>query len=87
MDLVPCLVPTWNPAMSAVYTGRSLPHTWYPERQLIGILNTHTLLKLESKVLRLAQRTHWNPGRQSSLTGGFLLVVAMKGVYYWSNVS
>jgi hypothetical protein len=33
-----------------VYTGRPLPHTWYPERQLFGILNAHALLKLESKV-------------------------------------
>jgi hypothetical protein len=73
-----------------VYTGRSLPHTWYlqySERQLIGILNAHTLLQLESKVQRLAHRTHWNPERQSSLTGRCLLVVAMKVLYYWPNVS
>jgi hypothetical protein len=36
--------------MSAVYTGRSFPHTWYPERQLIGTLNAHTLLQQDSKV-------------------------------------
>jgi hypothetical protein len=34
--------------MSAAYTGSSFPHTWYPERQLIGILNAQTLLQLES---------------------------------------
>jgi hypothetical protein len=36
--------------MSSVYTGHSLPHSWYPERQLFGILNAHALLQLESKV-------------------------------------
>jgi hypothetical protein len=87
MDLAPRRIPSWNPAMSAVYTGRSLPHTWYPDRQLFGILKAHILLLLESKVRRLAHRIHWNPERQCSLTGGFLLVVAMKGLYYWSNVS
>jgi hypothetical protein len=87
MDLAPHRIPSWNPAMSAVYAGRSLPHTWYPERQLIGILNAHTLLQLESKVRRLVHKKRWNPGRQSSLTGRFLLVVAMTGLYYWSNVS
>jgi hypothetical protein len=32
-----------------VYTGRSLPHTWYPERQLFGILNAHALLQMGFK--------------------------------------
>jgi hypothetical protein len=70
MDLAPRRIPRWNPAMSAVYTWRSLPHTWYPGRQHIGILNAHALQQLESKVRRLAHMTHWNPGRQSSLTMG-----------------
>jgi hypothetical protein len=65
----------------------SLPDSWCPGRQLIGTLNAHTLLQLESEVRGLAHRIHWNPARQPSLTGGFLLVVAMKGLYYWSNVS
>jgi hypothetical protein len=56
-------MPSWNPAMSSVYTGRSLLHTWYPERQLFGILNAHTLLQLQSKVRGLASGapilSHW----------------------------
>jgi hypothetical protein len=87
MDLAPRRIPSWNPAMSAMYTGRSLPHTWYPERQLIVTLNSHTLLQRESKVRTLAHKKHWRPGRQSSHTGRFLLAVAMKAVYYCSNVS
>jgi hypothetical protein len=31
-----------------------------------------------------ANRKHWNPARQSSHTEGFLLVVALEGLYYWS---
>jgi hypothetical protein len=73
--------------MSSVYTGRSLPHTWYPERQLFGTRNTHTLLQLESKVRELAHKKHWRPERQPSHTGWFLLAVAMKAIYYWYNVS
>jgi hypothetical protein len=53
----------------------------------IGIRSAHTLLQLEYKVRGLANRKHWNPGRQTSHTGGFLLVVAMEALYYWSNVS
>jgi hypothetical protein len=56
-----------------VYTGRSLPHTWYPECQLFGILNAHALLQLESKVRGLALRKHWHLERQSSHTEWFLL--------------
>jgi hypothetical protein len=89
MDLAPRRIPSWIPAMSVVYTGRSLPHTgtWYPDRQLFGTLNAHILLQLESKVRILAHRIQLNPERQCSLTGELLLVVAMKGLYYWSNVS
>jgi hypothetical protein len=47
MGLAPHRIPSWYPAMSAMYTGRSLPHTWYPERQLIVTLNAHTLLSLK----------------------------------------
>jgi hypothetical protein len=68
-DIAPRRIPIWHRAMSAVYTGRSLPHTWYPERQLFGILNAHTLLQLESKVPGLAHKKHWRPERQSSHTG------------------
>jgi hypothetical protein len=32
--LVPCQIPIWTPVRSAVYTGLSLPDTWYPGRQL-----------------------------------------------------
>jgi hypothetical protein len=73
--------------MSSVYTGRSLPHTWYPERQLFGILNAHALLQLGFKVWGLAHRKHWHPERQPSHTGWFLLAAALNGLYYWSNVS
>jgi hypothetical protein len=65
--LAPPRIPIWNPAMSSVYTGSSLPHTWYTERQLFGILNAHALLQLEFKVRGLAHRKHWR--RQSSHTG------------------
>jgi hypothetical protein len=44
-----------------VYRGRSLPHTWYPEHQLFGILHAHTLLQLESKVRGLVHKKHWGP--------------------------
>jgi hypothetical protein len=40
--------------MSSVYTGRSLPHTWCPERQLFGILNVHAMLQLGFEVRGLA---------------------------------
>jgi hypothetical protein len=73
--------------MSSVYTGRSLQHTWYPERQLFGILNAHALLQLGVKVRGLAHRKHWHLDRQSSHTGWFLLAAALKGLSYWSNVS
>jgi hypothetical protein len=73
-------MPSWNPAVSSVYTGRSLPHTWYPERQLFGILNAHNPLQLESKVQGLAYRIHWRPERQSFHTGRFLLAAAL----YWN---
>jgi hypothetical protein len=87
MDLAPSWIPSWSPAISPMYTGRSLLHTWYPDRQLFGTLNAHILLQLESKGRLLAHRIPWNPERQCSLTGGFLLVVSIKGLYYWSNVS
>jgi hypothetical protein len=61
MDLAPLRIPIWHPVMSAVYTGRSVSDTWNPERQLIGTLNAHTLLHLESKVLGLAYRKNWRP--------------------------
>jgi hypothetical protein len=67
--------------MSSVYTWRSLPHTWYPDRQFCGTRNAHTLLQLESKVRGLVHQKHWRPERQSSHTGWFLLVVAMKALY------
>jgi hypothetical protein len=51
-------MPSWNPAMSSVYSGRSLPHTWYPELQLFGIVNAHTPLQLELKVRGLAHNKH-----------------------------
>jgi hypothetical protein len=41
-DLGPRWIPIWNPIMRAVYTERSLPGNWHPERQLIGTLNAHT---------------------------------------------
>jgi hypothetical protein len=64
-----------------VYTGRSLLHTWYPEPQLFGILNAHTLLQLDSKVRGFAYRIHWRPERQSSHTGKFLLATALNYLY------
>jgi hypothetical protein len=73
--------------MSSVYTGRSLPHTWYPERQLFGILNAHALLQLGFKVLGLAYWIPWRPDRQLSQTGWFLLAAALNGLLYWSNIS
>jgi hypothetical protein len=66
--------------MSSVNTGRSLPHTWYPERQLFGILNAHALLQLWFKVVELAYRIHWRPDRQFSYTGWFLLAAALNGL-------
>jgi hypothetical protein len=57
----------------------SLPDSWCPGRQLIGTLNAHTLLQLESEVRGMAHKKHGHPERQSSRTGGFLLVAAMKG--------
>jgi hypothetical protein len=74
---------SWNPAVSSVSAGRSLPHTWYPERQLFGtgILNVHTLLQQESKVRGLAYRTHWRPEHQSCHTGRFLLAAALNCLY------
>jgi hypothetical protein len=62
-DLAPRRTPSWNPAVRSVYTGSSLPHTWYPERQLFGILNAHNPLHLESKVRGLAYRTQCRPER------------------------
>jgi hypothetical protein len=53
----------------------------------IGILKAHVPLTLESNMQRLAHRKHWHPARQSSHTVGFLLVVAVEGLYYWSNIS
>jgi hypothetical protein len=70
-----------------VYTGRSLPHTWYPERQLFGILNAHALLQLGFKVRGLAYWIHWRQDRQFSHTGWFLLAAALNCLYYWSNIS
>jgi hypothetical protein len=86
-DLAPPRIPIWHPVMSAVYTGRSLSDTWNPERQLIGTLNAHSLLQLESKVRGMAYRIHWRPERQSSHSGRFLLAAALNCLYYWSNVS
>jgi hypothetical protein len=34
MDPAPRRLPIWNPVRSAVATGRSMPDTWIPERQL-----------------------------------------------------
>jgi hypothetical protein len=73
--------------MGSVYTGRSLPHSWYPERQLFGILNAHALQQLGFKVLGLAHKTHWRPDRRSSHTGWFLFAAALNSLYNWSNVS
>jgi hypothetical protein len=75
-------MPSWNMSTSYVYTGRSLLHTWYPERQLFGILNAPTLLQLESKMQGLAYRTHWHPERQSSHTSRFQLAAAVNCLYY-----
>jgi hypothetical protein len=50
MDIAPRWIPIWHPVMSAVYTGRSLPQTWYPECQVFSILNADTLLQLKSEV-------------------------------------
>jgi hypothetical protein len=49
-----------------------------------GILNAHTLLRLESKMRGLAQ---WYPAHQSLHTEGFQLIVALEGLYYSSKVS
>jgi hypothetical protein len=56
-----------------MYTGRSLPDTWNPERPPYynPERSCPTQLRLVSKVQGLALR---NPARQSSHTGGFLLV-------------
>jgi hypothetical protein len=68
--------------MSAVYSiqGAHCRIPWNPERQLIGTMNAHTLLQLESKVRALAHKKHWRPDRQSSHTGRFILAVAMKAL-------
>jgi hypothetical protein len=68
--------------MSSVYAWRSLPHTWYPERQLFGILNAHALLQVGVKVRGFAHRKHWRPDHQSSHTGWFLLAAALNGLQY-----
>jgi hypothetical protein len=60
-----------------VYTGRSLPHTWYPERQLFGILNAYALLQLGFKVRELAYQIHLRRDRQFSHTGWFLLAAML----------
>jgi hypothetical protein len=86
-DLAPRRIPTWNPEMNAVYSGRSVSDTWNPERQLIGTLTAQTLLQLESKVRGLAHRKHWRPERQSPHIGRFLLAAVLNCPYYWSNVS
>jgi hypothetical protein len=83
-DLAPRRMPSWNPAMSSVYTERSLLHTWHPEHQLLRTLNAHTL---KSKVRGLAHKKRWRWERQSSHTGWFLLAAALNGLYYCSNVS
>jgi hypothetical protein len=66
-----------------MYMESSVPDSWNPGRQssIHGaprqIPNWNPALYMES----------WNPVRQSSQTEGFLLVVAMEALYYWSNVS
>jgi hypothetical protein len=72
--------------MRAVYTERSLPDNWYPERQLIETLSAHSTLQLESKVRGLALRT-WRPELQSSHTGIFPLAAVLNYLNYWSNIS
>jgi hypothetical protein len=62
-----------------VYSGRSLSDTWNLERQLYWNPERSYPTELGSKVRGLAYRKHRNPGRQSSYTGGFLLVIAMEG--------
>jgi hypothetical protein len=47
----------------------------------LGILNPYTWLRLGCKLLGLAHRKHLHPARQSLHTGGFLLVVALEGLY------
>jgi hypothetical protein len=64
MDLAPCQIPVWN-----LYGVLCIQDT---HCRIPGILSTHTLLQLESKVQGLAYRKHWNPGRQPYHTGGFL---------------
>jgi hypothetical protein len=54
---------------SSVYTGRSLPDTWNPDRQLY--LNPDRSYHTATGVLSAG-----NPVRQSSHTVGFLLTVA-----------
>jgi hypothetical protein len=86
-NLSPCRIPIWNPVRSTVYTGCSLPDTWNYERTLYWHPESTYPVTLESSVRGLAHRKHWNPERQSSHTEGFLLVVVMEGLYYWSNLS
>jgi hypothetical protein len=85
MDLAPGKMLILNSVRSDVYTGRSLPDTWLNlSANSIGILNAHTLLRLESKERGLAHRKHWYPVRQPLHTGGFH--VALEAVYYLSKM-
>jgi hypothetical protein len=68
-DLAPRIMPIWYPVRSSVYTGHSFPHTWNPDRQLYGILNGHTLMRLESNVRGFAHRKHLHPSLPTLYTG------------------
>jgi hypothetical protein len=83
IDLAPRGMPIWNPIRSVLYCRISD----ILNANSIGILNAHTLLRLKSIVRGLAHRQLWYPASQSLHTGGFLLVVALAGLYYWSNLS
>jgi hypothetical protein len=52
-----------------------LSDTWNPRRQRMS--------KPHCSRCKHSAPDNWNPGCQSSHTGGFLLVVAMKGLYSW----
>jgi hypothetical protein len=80
-------MPSWNLAMSYVYTDAHYRIAGILSANSFGILNAHTLLQLESKVRELVHKKRWRPERQSSHTGWFLLAAALNGLYYLSNVS
>jgi hypothetical protein len=44
-DFAPRRIPIWNPVRSFMYIECSLPDSWFPGRQLIGILSANGRIK------------------------------------------